>query len=176
MNGPVAKAALAVAALMLCASAPKPTLATPEAAACVSDEQGPAVRVNVQGLKDARGVLRLELYPPVDGDFLQDDFVLLNAGKVFRRVVEPAPAADPVEMCIRAPEPGRYALALIHTRHSQPTFNPFIDGIGFAGNPHLGFSKPRARQATITVGPGVTDITIVMNYLNGLSISPGRRR
>jgi uncharacterized protein (DUF2141 family) len=167
---------LAAAALTLGAAAPKPISAIPEAAVCAPDEQGPAVRVNVEGLKDDRGVLRLELYPPVDGEFLEDDYVLVKAGKTFRRVVTPAPAADPVVLCIRAPEPGRYALALIHGRRNQQSFSPFVDGIGFANNPKLSFSKPKAAQAAITVGPGVTEITVVMNYLNGLSIGPGRRK
>jgi uncharacterized protein (DUF2141 family) len=166
---------LAVAALALCAASPKLLSAIPEDAACGPDEQGPALRVNVQGLKDARGVLRLELYPPVDGDFLQDDYLLVQAGKVFRRVVVAAPEADPVTMCIRAPEPGRYAVALIHARRNQQSFSPFVDGIGFGNSPKLSFSKPKARQATITIGPGVTDATIVVNYLNGLSIGPGHR-
>ena len=165
---------LAVAAFGLCAAAPK--LDTSEGAACGPDEQGPAIRVNVEGLKDDRGLLRLELYPPVEGDFLEDDHVLLKDGKVFRRVEMVAPSADPVTMCIRVPEPGRYALALIHARRGLHSFSPFVDGIGFANNPRLSFSKPKARQATITVGPGVTQTTIVINYLNGLSIGPGHRR
>ena len=167
--------ALAALAVMLCAAAPKPVSAVPEAAACGAEGQGPELRVNVEGLKDGRGVLRLELYPPVDGDFLQDDYLLVKAGKPFRRVVVEAPAADPVVLCIRAPEPGRYAVALIHARRNQQSFSPFVDGIGFGNNPHLSFSNPKARQATVEIGPGATETTIVMNYLNGLSISPGRR-
>ena len=167
---------LAVAALGLIAAAPSPPPLGTEGAACGAGEPGPEIRVMVEGLKDGRGVLRLELYPAVDGDFLTDDKILVEAGKVFRRVVEPAPAADPVQMCIRAPEPGRYALALIHARRGEMSFSPFVDGIGFANNPRLGFSKPKAHQAAITIGPGVTEITVVMNYLNGLSIGPGHRR
>ncbi len=59
---------------------------------------------------------------------------------------------------------------------STRTSSPFTDGIGFANNPKLGFSKPKARQATLDVGPGVIETTIVVNYLNGLSIGPGHRR
>jgi uncharacterized protein (DUF2141 family) len=164
---------LAAASVMLCAAAP--LQAIPEAAVCGPDEQGPALRVHIEGLKDDRGVLRLELYPPVEGEFLADDYVLVQAGKVFRRIVESAPAADPVVMCIRAPEPGRYAVALIHARRKQQSFSPFVDGIGFANNPKLSFSQPKAKVATIVIGQGVTDTTIVMNYLNGLSIGPGHR-
>jgi uncharacterized protein (DUF2141 family) len=166
----------AAAGLVLCAFAPAPIQEAPKGAACGPDEQGPAIRVHVTNLKDGRGVLRLEVYPAVEGEFLQDDYLLVRAGKVFRRVVVPTPDADPVEMCVRIPGPGAYALALIHARRNQQSFSPFADGIGFSNNPKLGLSKPKARQAAITAGPGITDISIAVNYLNGLSISPGHRR
>ncbi len=79
---------LAVAALGLM-GARLPPLGI-EGASCAPDEKGPAVRVNVLGLKDDHGLLRLELYPAEDGAFLANDRVLIAQGKVFRRVVEPA--------------------------------------------------------------------------------------
>ena len=135
---------------------------------CRLGESGSSYIVDVEGLKDRRGLLKLELYPANDDDFLQDDNVLVNAGKVFRRVEIPVPQAGPVEMCIRAPGPGLYALSLLHDRDSNRKFGFSVDGIGFAGNPRIGFSKPRAAAASAWVGLGPTRITIVLNYRHGL--------
>ena len=86
-----------------------------DAAACRPGE-GPAIAVEVAGLKDRTGELKLELYPGEEADFLKDDRVLIAAGKTFRRVTVPTPATGPTTLCIRVPKPGRYALLLTHNR------------------------------------------------------------
>lgn len=166
--------ALAVAQLFLCANhpvAPSSDLGKGEAS-CRAGEPGPAIIVDVQGLKDRRGVLRMELYPPDDQDFLADDNILVNAGKTFRRVDQPLPATGPVELCMRLPEAGTYALALLHDRDGDMKFSAFSDGAGFAGNPKIGFSKPKARQALFVATPGVVRLNVRMNYWRGLSFGP----
>ncbi len=135
---------------------------------CHAGEPGSEFLVEVKGLKDRAGRLKLELYPSNDTDFLADDNVLVGAGKTFRRVEEPVPAAGPVMLCIRAPGPGTYSLSLLHDRNSDRKFSLSIDGIGFAGNPKLGMSKPRAAAASAQVGSGPAHISIVMNYRRGL--------
>lgn len=135
---------------------------------CRANEYGPAFLVEVSGLKDRRGLLKLELYPDRDEDFLADDNALLSAGKTFRRVEISVPATGAIEMCIRAPAPGRYALSVLHDRDGDRRFALSTDGVGFAGNPKLGWSKPRASQASAAVGNGPTRLRIVMNYRRGL--------
>jgi uncharacterized protein (DUF2141 family) len=135
---------------------------------CRVGENGPSFLVEVAGLKDRRGLLKLELYPANDQDFLEDDNVLINAGKTFRRVETAVPPAGPVELCIRVPTPGSYALSLLHDRDANRKFSLSVDGIGFAGNPRLGFSKPGAAAASARAGAGPTRLTIVMNYRHGL--------
>jgi uncharacterized protein (DUF2141 family) len=120
------------------------------------------------GLKDRRGLLKLELYPANDADFLQDDNLLISAGKVFRRVEIAVPQAGMVEMCIRAPASGTYALSLLHDRDGNHRFGLSIDGIGFGGNPKLGWSKPKAAAASVRVGSIPTRIRVVLNYRRGL--------
>ena len=144
---------------------------------CRPDEAGSAFVVDVSGLKDRRGLLKLELYPANDADFLQDDNILISAGKTFHRVEIPVPASGPVQMCIRAPGPGNYALSLLHDRDANRKFGLSVDGIGFAGNPKLGMSKPDAEKASARVGPGPTRITITLNYRRGLfSFAPLEKR
>lgn len=135
---------------------------------CRTDEHGSAFLVDVEGLKDRQGRLKLELYPANDRDFLADDNILISEGKVFRRVEIPVPSSGPVSLCIRTPGPGRYSLSLLHDRNSDRKFALSIDGIGFAGNPKLRFSKPSAAAASALAGAEPTRITIVVNYRKGL--------
>ncbi|MDO7835577.1 DUF2141 domain-containing protein [Sphingobium sp. HBC34] len=140
---------------------------------CRVQENGPAYWVEVQGLKDRRGRLKLELYPANDVDFLADDNILVAAGKAFRRVEVPVPPAGPVELCIRAPAPGVYALSLLHDRDANRRFAVSVDGIGFAGNPRLGWAKPSAATASAPVGNDPAHIRIILNYRRGLlSVGP----
>lgn len=140
---------------------------------CRANESGPAFMVDVAGLKDHTGKLKLEVYPATDADFLADDNVLLMAGKTFRRVEVPVPADAVPRLCVRLPGPGTYAVTLLHDRDSNRKFNWTRDGIGFSGNPSLGISKPAVRNVSATAGAGLTPLRIVMNYRNGLfSVGP----
>ena len=85
----------ALATVSLLANGPvrsSPSLGTAEAA-CLADEVGPALMIRVLGLKGRKGLLRAELYPPNDSDFLADDNVLVQQGKTFRRVDVPIPTS-----------------------------------------------------------------------------------
>ena len=157
-----------IAPFILAAAMPSTPDLGKAAGQCRPGEHGPAYLVDVAGLKDRRGRLKLELYPDNDTDFLADDNILLSAGKPFRRVEVPVPASGPVQLCIRAPGPGAYALSLLHDRDANRHFTLSMDGIGFASNPHLGLSKPHAAAASAPVGSGPTHITIVVNYRRGL--------
>ncbi len=145
---------------------PNPSLGK-AAAACHTDESGPALIISALGLKDRKGVLRAELYPDNDTDFLQDDAILINEGKTFRRVDLDLSRGNPPILCMRVPAPGRYALSVLHDRDRNLKFGLFSDGIGFSGNPRLTRSKPKAESAAVTAGAGLTRITVIMNYLHG---------
>ncbi|WP_414714293.1 DUF2141 domain-containing protein [Sphingobium sp.] len=131
---------------------------------CRANEQGPAFLVDVTGLKDREGLLKLELYPATDKDFLADDNVLINAGKTFRRVEIRVPQSGPVQMCIRAPSAGTYALSLLHDRDGNHKMGLSVDGIGFPANKKACWGQPKASAARATVGNGPTRINIVMMY------------
>lgn len=139
----------------------------PDSPACINGN-GPAIRVNVSGLKDRVGELKLELYPATDADFLKDDRDLLKEGKFFRRVRVPTPQAGAVIMCIKAPAPGQYALLFTHNRDGKNKFDFWSDGAGFPSNVKLGRTRPKLNMATINVGSGVTTTDIQAQYLRGL--------
>jgi len=144
-----------------------PDLGTAEGR-CRPNESGPAFLITLAGLKDRRGRVKVELYPNNDEDFLQDDNKLVAAGKTFRRVEMDVPQSGPVVLCVRAPAPGTYTLSLLHDRDSNRRFGLSTDGVGFPGDPRLGWSKPPAANARATAGNGPTRITVTMQYRKGL--------
>jgi uncharacterized protein (DUF2141 family) len=150
-----------------------PDLGTAEGR-CHPNELGPSFLVNVEGLKDRIGQLKLEVYPASDSDFLEDDNILISTGRTFRRVEQPVPVSGRVSLCVLLPSAGSYAVSLLHDRDSNRKFSWRVDGIGFAGNPKLGWSKPRASDASAIARSGPTQIEIVMNYRRGLGMRPIR--
>lgn len=144
---------------------------------CRPGESGPSLLVNLVGLKDRAGNLKVELYPANETDFLADDNILLNAGKTFRRVVMDVPSDGAVQMCIRAPAAGTYGLTVLHDRDKDRKFNlsrTTGDGIGFGANPKSqGPFKPKIAVARVAVGSGPTPVNVIMLYRTGL-LSLGR--
>jgi uncharacterized protein (DUF2141 family) len=159
--------------LMLAAAAlpSSPTLGIAEGR-CRPGEPGPAFLVNVQGLHDRQGRIKVEVYPSNNQDFLADDNILISAGKTFRRVDVPLPAAGPVQLCIRVPQAGAYSLMVLHDRDSNHRFSLGGDGIGFGSNPRLGLGRPSAAQTRVVAGPHVTAIDVVINYRRGMAYRP----
>ena len=139
---------------------------------CRANEPGPALLVNVVGLRDRQGRIKLEVYPSNNQDFLADDNLLINAGKTFRRVDLPLPPQGPVRLCVRVPSPGAYSVLVLHDRDANHRFGLTGDGIGFAGNPRLRRSRPSAEETRVTAGPRITAIDVVMNYRRGFVYRP----
>lgn len=133
---------------------------------CAASE--PGVRVNVSGLRDRSGKLKLELYPATQADFLQDDSDLLKAGKVFRRIVAAVPAQS-ASLCVPVPRPGRYAVIVIHKRDGSPKFSVMNDGVALSGNSKIGRRKPTVGEATVVVADRVATVDARMQYLRGLA-------
>lgn len=138
-----------------------------DAAACDAGG-GSAILADVSGLKDRKGRLKLELYPATEADFLKDDHDLIAEGKFFRRVWADMPASGPVEICIKTPKPGKYALFFTHDRDGKNKFNVWADGAGLPSNHKIGMSKPKLPYAVIDVGDGVTVTHIRAQYLRSV--------
>ena len=118
---------------LLCGAAPIPS--TPDLGKaegqCRPGETGPAFLVDLMGVKDRTGRVKVEVYPATDTDFLADDNVLVMAGKTFRRVEMAVPADPTPHVCIRLPGPGTYAVTVLHDRNADRKFSLSQDGIGF---------------------------------------------
>lgn len=153
------------------AVSPNPSLGK-EAAACSANESGPALMLAIEGLKDRKGLLRVELYPATEADFLAPDFKLVNAGKTFGRVdIEPIPAGV-VNICVKVPRPGRFALSVLHDRDRNLKLGIWGDGAGFPNTLKLGRTKPSVAMGTVLAGAGLTKVGIRMQYLRGFGFSP----
>jgi uncharacterized protein (DUF2141 family) len=135
---------------------------------CRAGESGPSFQINVVGLRDRQGMLKAELYPATDEDFLADDNVLLMSGKTFRRVEIEVPQGGPVSLCIRTPGPGPYALMLLHDRDSNRKLGISVDGVGFPGDPKMCWGAPKGRHVVATAQNGPTNLTITMQYRTSL--------
>lgn len=157
-----------LAVLMTLSAAPASAEMIGEDAAVCSGGHGPAIQVNIIGLKDRTGEIWLELYPATESDFLRPDQDLVAEGKVFRRTRARPPASGAVSICVRTPRPGRFTLLLRHNRVGKDKFSVFSDGAGVPSNRPMGRSKPKFDQATISVGPSVTVANIRVQYLRGL--------
>lgn len=173
MNRKTLLSAALLPALYLVPSTAQAEVLGGDAAACTGNK-GPAVLVNVSGLKDRIGKVKLEMYPANDDDFLEKDRILIAEGKFFRRVTADTPQSGAVSLCIRAAKPGRYGLVLLHERSGSKKFSPWKDGAGVPGNKAIGMSAPKIGPATIDVGPGITVANIKMQYLRGLGFSPAK--
>ena len=143
---------------------------------CRAGEPGPGLLVDVQGLRDRQGLVKVEVYPASDGDFLADDNLLLSQGKVFRRVEQDLPDRGPVQVCIRLPAPGSYSVAVLHDRDGNHKFGWWSDGVGFPSYTRLGMHKPRAAIARVAAGPGLTRVTIAVMYRHGLGVATIREQ
>ncbi len=142
----------------------------PYAALCTPGAKGPAVLVTVTGFKDREGQTRFELYAAKDDEFLTNTKKLIEAGKVFERVDVPTTATGDMSVCLPVPEPGTYAVVVLHDRNVNGKLDVVFggDGVALSRNPELHLSKPKVDAVAIAIGYEVKQINLVLNYRSGL--------
>src|SRR3546814_10684460 len=77
-----------------------------------------------------------------------------------------------MSVCVPLPGPGTYALVVLHDRDANGRLSVWSDGVGFSRNPKLGLSKPDYSRVKVTLPSGTTDIDVLLNYRQGLSVRP----
>jgi uncharacterized protein (DUF2141 family) len=132
---------------------------------CRANELGPALMLNITGLKDRRGLIKAEIYPPTQEDFLGDDTNLMKAGKVFRRLEIPTPASGTVTLCMRVPRAGTYSIIVLHDRDANHKFDWKHDGVVIGNNGRVQ-NPPQAAQAKVVAGGGITPYHLKMQYFS----------
>lgn len=159
------RAVAACSLLLLSAAAAAPrTLSGAGAGSCGSAATVSAL-VQLSGFKNGLGSVRLYAYGP-------DAATFLRKGKWLRRVDVPLEGRRSVKVCIALPATGKYAFAARHDANGNKQ-SDWHDGAGFSRNPRLSLSSRPAFAATsVSVGPGRTTITILLNYRRGLTVGP----
>ncbi|MGY6550672.1 MAG: DUF2141 domain-containing protein [Erythrobacter sp.] len=125
---------------------------------------GPAVRVEVSGIKSAQGLLIVRAYPASSSEWLK-------AKRYFAKIHEPARKGR-MSVCVPVPKAGAdYAIAVQHDVKGNYATNFTTDGAGMSNNPVvktiLGIPRsPPVDQVAFRVGEGVTRVAIEMRYMN----------
>jgi uncharacterized protein (DUF2141 family) len=151
---------LALAAL----AAPAQAQLGADAAACRTGH--PAILVNVVGLAQRTGNIRVALYGSPN--------TFLARGQTMRKINVPVTAGGPMRICIAVPRPGQYAIAVRHDVDGDNARGDWSDGGGFSRNPRLSLLhlRPNFGDVAVNVGPSVLGVNVVLNYRYGLSIRP----
>lgn len=121
------------------------------------------LRIHVDGLRNAKGVVGSVVFKSADGWPESKD-------KAFRAGPTPIPAGQR-QVTVVWPHlpPGNYAIAAIHDENSNAHLDRNLfgipkEGFGFANNPHVGLSAPGFQAAVVRVGCPATDASIHLQY------------
>lgn len=121
---------------------------------------GPAMMVMVEGVKVARGKLRIQVYRATSADWLQK-------GKWLSRIEVPA-RAGAMTFCLPVPAPGTYGIAVRHDMNGNGETDIMSDGGGMSNNPSINIfnlGRPSYSKVGVAVSDGVRSIRIQMRYM-----------
>lgn len=141
----------------------------PDAAVCAAGN-GPAILVNVTGLKNRAGTVRARTFGGSPSTWFNKKFAL-------KRTQIPTPSAGAISICMPVPKPGTYAVDIRHDVNNNGDTDR-ADGGGASGNPNISLwdvvfgRKPSAETTSVQVGQGVTTINIVVKYASGGQMKP----
>ena len=150
---------VAAGLLAVAGSAQAGSVITNDMAKCGAGK-GPAIQVNVRGIKSSSGKIRVQNYPATQGAWLAK-------GRWLHRI-EAKAAAGGLNFCVPLTASGKYAIAVRHDKNSNGKTDISSDGGGFSNNPSinvLNLGKPSVGKVAFSAGPGVTTITVNMKYM-----------
>lgn len=155
-------ASLALAACGMAASVPAAAeykqVLTNNMARCAPGA-GPAVKVTVNGIKQASGKIRVQSYNGTKADWLE-------SGRWLARIETPAKSGS-MTFCMPVPSSGTYGIAVRHDINGNGKTDIREDGGAMSNNPSINIfnlGKPSYKKTAFTVGEGVTSISIEMKY------------
>jgi uncharacterized protein (DUF2141 family) len=133
------------------------------------DATHPRVEVTVEGLRNTKGDVVVEIYPDAAKGFLTSRTRL---GRT-RAKAEPG-----VRVCIPAPAAGWYAVVAYHDEDGDRHFSKnFLglpsEGFGVSNNPPPALGKPSFSKVRFQVGEGETQTRIRIRYGLGGGTSGG---
>ena len=122
---------------------------------------GPAIRVTVNGVKNASGKVRVQVYNGTKADWLE-------SGRWLNRIELPARKGR-MTACLPVPSSGDYAVAVRHDVNGNNKTDIRSDGGAMSNDPSINIfnlGKPGVNKTRFAVGEGVTAIAVTMKYLN----------
>ncbi len=122
--------------------------------------KGPAIKVNVSGIKSGTGKIRLQNYPGTSSAWLAK-------GRWLQRI-ETGARAGSMSFCVPVAAAGTYAIAVRHDTNGNGKTDISKDGGGMSNNPSiniLNLGKPSVSKVAFKVGTGVTTININLKYM-----------
>lgn len=154
--------ALAGAAAAMMIAGASPAVAGQELSNKLSRCQGASssVLVNISGVKNSTGKVRVQLYRGTKDEWLEK-------GKWLNRIEVPASAGS-MKVCMPTPGPGVYGIAVRHDANGNGDTDITKDGGGMSNNPSINIfnlGKPSYKKTRFNVGKGVEVISITMKYM-----------
>lgn len=129
---------------------------------CANPSAGPdRLTVRVEGVKSAEGLIAVTLYPDDPGRFMA------SRGRI-ARAREPAVQGS-VPVCVPLPGPGHYAVLVHHDEDANRKMARSLIGLpaegwGFSNNPANLTGIPDFERVRFEAKPGVSTITVRLNY------------
>ena len=121
---------------------------------------GPAVLVNISGVKAASGKIRVQSYRGTKAEWLKK-------GAWINRIEAPAKNNN-MTFCVPVPSSGMYGIAVRHDVNGNGKTDISKDGGGMSNNPSINIfnlGKPSYKKTKFAVGDEVKSISIKMKYL-----------
>ena len=156
--------ALAAAAILVA-----PGLAAPASAQSFQQElrhnaalcrgEGPAVMINLTGVRASTGTMRVQLYRGIASDWLE-------RGRWLNRIEIPAREGS-MSICMPVPAAGDYAIAIRHDVNGNGSTDIRTDGGAMSNNPSINIfnlGRPGINRTKFTIGRQVLPMTINMRY------------
>ena len=142
--------ALGVGAVPVGSEAPRPC-----------EQAANSVLVQVQGVRNSKGVLAAVLYGDKPDEFLK------KGARVGRERVPARPGS--VTLCLEVPRPGVYAVVVFHDENENGKFDRSWNGLpsegfGVSNNPRAFLRAPTHSEAAFEVGAGQTVLKIELRY------------
>ncbi|WP_417620407.1 DUF2141 domain-containing protein [Parasphingorhabdus sp.] len=121
---------------------------------------GPAVLVNVSGLKAGSGNVRVQSYHGTKDEWLK-------SGAWLKRIEVPVSATN-MTFCLPVKQAGEYAIAVRHDFNGNGKTDLTSDGGGMSNNPSINIfnlGKPSYKKTKFAIGNEVKSISITMKYM-----------
>ncbi|HUQ14237.1 MAG TPA: DUF2141 domain-containing protein [Novosphingobium sp.] len=151
--------ALAAFVALAAPAAFAPALAAP--AGCLGTPSETWLTVAIEGLRNARGLVNVAVYPDDSRQFLAKGGTIKN---------NRLPASAPVtRACVFVPAPGVYAIAVYHDEDANRKLNRSAlglpaEGFGFTNNPSTVAGLPAFRSVRLSVPKAGLTTHVRMKY------------